>query len=87
MVRIVVNVSGGIVQDVIASGKDVEVVVVDWDVEGSDDDAVVETLGSDGREISAFVSVFSAEPLESLAGTDAQIVLQKAGVADAATRD
>lgn len=69
--QIVLNVRGGIVQDVFASNPDLQVVVVDWDTEGFESPALVE-LTLNGKRCTASVVTFPAQPLEELAGSDVE---------------
>lgn len=87
MIRIVVNVSGGVVQDFFAPESDAEIVIVDWDAEGAGNDDAIEAVDAQGNRLRALVSVLTAAPIAELAGTDTQIILQKAGVANAAAQD
>ncbi len=65
--RIVVNVSGGVVQDVYCSDPQADLTVVDWDTDGCDltEGGMVEV----GRQV-AHITGLDAEPLEAMAGTD-----------------
>jgi len=67
--RVVLNVSGGAVQDVYCSDPDAaDIVLVDWDTDTADLDAdnVVDVPGSG----IAYVTGWDAEPLEAIEGTD-----------------
>ena len=75
--QIVLNVHGGVVQDVFSSLPDLHVVVVDWDTEGLDSPAVVE-VSLDGRSCSASVIELNALPLEELAGSDVEQAIDAA---------
>jgi len=80
-IQVVVNIYGGLVQDVYSSADDVEFIVVDWDTEGcilSDDDAVARVAESGGRENLAFVSKRHVEPIKQLAGTEAEAAIRYA---------
>ncbi len=65
--RIVVNVSGGVVQDVYCSDLQADLVIVDWDTDGCDptEGGIVEV----GRQV-AHVAQREAHPLDKLVGTD-----------------
>jgi hypothetical protein len=65
--RIVVNVSGGVVQDVYCSNPQADFVIVDWDTDGCDptEGGIVEV----GRQV-AHVAQREVYPLDKLAGTD-----------------
>ena len=69
--EIIINVSGGVVQDV-ACSTDAEVILVDWDADGGDvgSPQIVAFLTEAGRREIACVEYFSAIPLHHLAGTD-----------------
>ena len=69
--QIVLNVHGGIVQDVFASNPDLHVVVVDWDTDGLNSPALVD-LSLDGRRCSAAVVEMPPVPLEELAESDVE---------------
>lgn len=75
--QIVLNVHGGIVQDVFASSPDLHVVVVDWDTDGLDSPALVD-LSLDGRRCSAAVVEMPPVPLEELAGSDVEQAIDAA---------
>ena len=77
---IVLNVHGGIVQDVFASDPDVEVTLVDWDVDGSDaaHPNVVAITDSLGRTRRAYVSPLAVEPLAELIGSDVETAIEVA---------
>lgn len=87
--RVVLNVSGGVVQDVFSSDAAIDIIIVDWDSEGADLDAsgLVElaTGGGDisGRVSRAVVSRPPIQPYNELAGTDASAAMRKAGISDA----
>lgn len=84
MVRIVLNLYGGIVQDAFATDPDVELIVVDWDTEDAADEDTVQAADADGGELRAFVSYPTLQAWTALAGTDTGAILRAAGVADAA---
>ena len=76
---IVVNVSGGVVQDVFCSAPDANVMTVDWDVQENDPSSPgVVSLELNGRCRSAFVSESQAEPLGKLLNTDVEKAIQTA---------
>jgi hypothetical protein len=82
--RVVLNVFGGVVQDVFSSDAAIEVVIVDWDTEGADLDASGLVELADGGGVShAFVSRPQVRPLSELARTDASAAMRKAGINDA----
>ena len=74
---IVVNVSGGVIQDVFCSAPDVNALIVDWDVQDPSSPGVV-NLNLDGRSCSAFVSESQAHPLDKLLNTDVEKAIQTA---------
>jgi hypothetical protein len=78
--RIVLNVSGGVVQDVFCSDPEAEVIVVDWETEGCDSsrDDVVEI---EGRGTAVFVAHPHRYSLQNLTGTVVEAALRAAGVA------
>lgn len=77
--QIVINVQGGIVQDVFASLPDLDVIVVDWDGEGVDPRSphMVEIATPYGSD-KAFVVDFPVEPLSQLAGTEVEQAIDAA---------
>lgn len=80
--QIVINLSGGLVQDVFCSDPDADVISVDWDTEGSDpsDDGVVEVTTMDERTRLAHVAEYAAHPFNSLFGTDVATAMDTAGI-------
>jgi hypothetical protein len=73
--QIVLNVSGGVVQDVFSSDPTAQILLVDWDLEGNaptDCDIVV--LDDNQRE--AQVADLRALPLVELAGTDVAAAIE-----------
>ncbi len=74
---VVINVNGGIVQDVFAPIPDLRVIVVDWDVDEFDNPAQVE-LELQGENCSAAVIDLPVSPLEELAGSDAEQAIDAA---------
>lgn len=77
---IVLNVHGGIVQDVFASNSTVEVTLVDWDVFGADVDHpdVVTITDHLGQARPAFVAQLPVRSLAQLRGTDAAWAIEAA---------
>ena len=77
-IQIVLNVSGGVVQDVFASRSDVEVLLVDWDTDSSirDDPGLVTIQASDSCEQQAYVADLPVQPLEALSGSDAAAAIE-----------
>ena len=74
--QIVINVQGGLVQEVFASGPLAELVVVDWDVAPGDHQAVEVETG--GRHLRASVRHPIVQPIEHLAGSDIEAVIDAA---------
>jgi hypothetical protein len=77
-IEIVVNVHGGVVQDVFCSAGGAEVIVVDWDTEGagSGDPSVVAVETAKGEKRAVHVDRSKATPLVDLVGTDVEAALQ-----------
>jgi hypothetical protein len=80
--RIVLNMSGGLLQEVFASDPAITVALVDWDTEGCDpsDDGIVEIPDERGGTQLAHVAECPVEPLEQLAGTETEAALKAAGL-------
>jgi hypothetical protein len=80
--KIVLNVSGGVLQDVFGSDPATAVAVVDWDTEGCDssEDGIVEVPNGQGGTQLAVVVKHPVYPLEELAGTETEAALQAAGL-------
>ena len=74
--QVVINVHGGLVQGVFASGPLPELVVVDWDVAPGDHQAVEVEVGQ--RHLRASVQRPIVQPLEHLAGSDVEVVIDAA---------
>jgi len=65
--RVVVNVSGGMIQDVFCTDPEaVDILIADWDTQGSEPGELVEVPGHG----TACVVGWFAEPLEAMEGTD-----------------
>jgi hypothetical protein len=80
--KVVLNISGGVLQDVFSSDPGVSVVVCDWDMEGctSSDEGIVEIPdGRGGRQL-ANVAEYPAMPLADLVGTETEAALKAAGL-------
>lgn len=77
---IVLNIHGGIVQDVFASNSAAEVTLVDWDVFGADVDHpdVVTITDNLGQARRAFVAQLTVHSIRQLAGTDAAAAIAAA---------
>ena len=85
--QIILNVHGGLVQDVFCSDPDVEVTLVDWDTEahGRDEPELVEIQTHSGREERAYVTDYPTDPFSDLAGTDVALALEQVEVCDGQT--
>ena len=70
--RVVLNVSGGAVQDVYCSDTEADIVLVDWDTEGCDPEADNLVAVAGGL---AYVTGWDAEPLAAMKGTDVGLAL------------
>ena len=81
--KVVLNLSGGVLQDVFGSHPAITVVLVDWDVEGCSpsDHNIVEVPDGPGRTRLAAVAEYPVWPLEQLAGTEAEAAMKAAGLA------
>ena len=77
--QLVINMNGGLVQDVFCSVPDVQVIVVDWDVESSvpGEPGIVDVPLPDGP-CRACVSDWPVAPLNQLAGTDVEAAIDTA---------
>jgi len=79
---VVLNVSGGLVQDVFCAPHGTRVVLVDWDTEGRDAASqgvfLVETEPGHGHYV--FAAEIPTTPLDQLAGTDIDRALLAAGI-------
>lgn len=75
--QLVINVSGGTVQDVFASLPDLQVIIVDWDADGIHNPSQVDVI-LDGLTHSAAVSDMPCSQLEELAGSDAEKAIDAA---------
>ena len=80
--QIVINFSGGIVQDIFCSDPAAEAIIVDWDVETwiPDEPGIVAVRNNFEREQLAHVSRRSVEPLLELAGTEAEAAIEEANL-------
>lgn len=80
--QIIIEVAGGVVQEVYCSDQGAHVTLVDWDSEGAGagDPSVVEISVDGNRMQYAFVAVLSPRPLSDLAQTDTQVALRAARV-------
>ena len=80
--KVVLNISGGVLQDVFSSDPAIAVVNVDWDTEGSDpsEDGIVEIPNGCGGTQLANVAEYPVLPLTDLAGTETAAALKAAGL-------
>lgn len=80
--KIVLNISGGVLQDVFSSDPAATVMLCDWDCEGCSpsDDGVVEIPGGRGGTQLARVAEYPVLPLTDLAGTETEAALKAAGL-------
>jgi hypothetical protein len=53
--KLVINVSGGVVQDVYTDDPAIDVILVDWDTEGCEPDGLVEIAAAGGALAHAVV--------------------------------
>lgn len=77
--QVVINVHGGLVQEVFASAQDLRVILVDWDQEGADPSQpeLIELL-QEGRHAVALVCDFPVQPLSALKGSDVEQAIDAA---------
>jgi hypothetical protein len=80
--KVVLNMGGGLVQEVFASDPAITVALVDWDTEGCDpsDNRIVEIPAERGGTQLAHVAECAVEPLGQLAGTETEAALKAAGL-------
>jgi hypothetical protein len=80
--KVVLNMGGGLVQEVFGSDPAITVALVDWDTEGCDpsDNGIVEIPDERGGTQLAHVAECAVEPLEQLAGTETEAALKAAGL-------
>jgi hypothetical protein len=80
--KVILNISGGVLQDVFGSDPAITVARVDWDTEGSDpsEKGIVEI--PDGRGGTQLVNVaeYPVLPLTDLVGTETEAALKAAGL-------
>ncbi len=74
--QVVINVHGGLVQEVFASEAPAEIVVVDWDTVPGDPNAIEVEVGR--RHLRASVQHPIVQPIEHLAGSDVEAVIDAA---------
>jgi hypothetical protein len=80
--QIVINVAGGLVQNVFCSDLAAEAIVVDWDTEGAppDEPGIVPVRDVLGRERLAQVTRRDVALLSELAGTEAEAAIEAAAL-------
>jgi hypothetical protein len=80
--RIVLNLSGGVLQDVFSSDPHARVILVDWDVEYANpaEEGVVAIPDGRGNTLFASVAEYPLHSLPDLAGTDAEDALDAAKI-------
>jgi hypothetical protein len=79
---IILNISGGVLQDVFGSDPAITVALVDWDTEGCDpsDNGIIEIPDGRGGTQLANVAEYPVQPLEQLTGTETEAALKAAGL-------
>ena len=82
--KIVLNIQGGVFQEVFCSGPLAELTVVDWDTEPGDE-GVTEAAVHGGETLRANVVHPIIVPLQRLAGSEIEAVIEAAGEREAAT--
>jgi hypothetical protein len=82
MPRIVLNISGGILQDVFSSAPDATVVLCDWDCDGTSgsENGIVKICDGHGGTKVANVAGCPLSPLSDLEGTEVGTALKAAGL-------
>jgi len=80
--KVVLSISGGVLQDVFASDPAIALIRVDWDTEGSDpsEPGVVEIPDGRGGTQLAAVAEYPLLPLTDLVGTETEAALKAAGL-------
>jgi hypothetical protein len=80
--KIVLNISGGVLQDVFSSDPAITVARVDWDTEGCSpsDNGIVEIADGRGGTQLAAVAEYPVLPLTDLAGTETEAALKASGL-------
>jgi len=80
--KVVLNISGGVLQDVFSSDPAISVVLADWDTEGPDpsEEGVVEISDGHGGTQLAAVAEYPVTPLSDLEGTETDAALKAAGL-------
>jgi hypothetical protein len=80
--KVVLNISGGVLQDVFGSPTALDVILVDYDVEGCapSDDGIIEIPNGRGGTQLANVAEYPVLPLTDLSGTDTERAIKAAGL-------
>jgi hypothetical protein len=80
--KIVLNISGGALQDVFGSDPAIVVTAVDWDTEGSNpsEDGIVEIPNGRGGTQLAAVAEWPVSPLTDVSGTETDAAMKAAGL-------
>jgi len=82
--QIVINIQGGVIQEVFCSGPLAELTVVDWDTEPGDE-GVTEVVHR-GETLRAHVVHPIIVPLHRLTGSEIEAMIEAAGEREAAGR-
>jgi len=79
--KVVLNISGGVLQDVFSSDPAISVVLADWDTEGCSptDMGIVEVPADRGTQL-ANVAEYPVLPLTDLVGTETEAAMKAAGM-------
>jgi len=82
--RVVVNVYGGVVQDVFCSDPHARAAIVDWGTESRDpcENGIVEVQTEDGGKLLAYVADYPTQPWKNLPDTDIEKALVAAKLAE-----
>jgi hypothetical protein len=78
--QLVINVYGGLVQEVFCSDPEIEVLLVDWDVEPADAEhpSVVHVPANGRRSQLAYVAPLAVQTIEALQGTQVAAAIDAA---------
>lgn len=78
--QLVINVYGGLVQEVFCSDPEIEVLLVDWDVEPADAEhpSVVHVPADGRRSQLAYVAPLAVQALDALQGTQVAAAIDAA---------
>jgi len=80
--QVVINIHGGLVQDVYCDEPLADLVVVDWDT--SPDDEGITEITHHGQPLRAYVTHPIIEPLDRLAGSELEAIIDAADAPDPA---